>query len=390
MKRLQSRGTRRSASTGVVLVGSVLVSLLSVGPALGAYATATESAHTATVPEAYELSGLVASPSHPNWYWTHSDLWEPTDVYAACDHLTGTALTGCQQVQRARIWALRIDPATHALLEARPFSLADPTWALDPFIAQNNDWEDIALGPPRVDGLGNTRVNLVIAATGDAEANRVLDAGGRDITCDTRRLIELREPDLTDPSVTTWDPWKIFDLRNIVGTSGLRSCNVESLVVGPDAAGRGTAYVVTKTLRKLFARSLDESTGRDPGTPPAPVDSDVEYRPSADYVGNVLDAKGMKITAADSNGASVSVLVPKTAKHPCWILTWPLQDSGLGATLTGSSPTQDVVTCGPQTEGLAYTRDPQDLSVSTRDLLAVADANSSSRSKFSYWYLPDS
>jgi hypothetical protein len=73
-------------------------------------------------------------------------------------------------------------------------------------IAQNNDWGDLAVGPMRTNGDGRQAANLVIAATGDAKVNRVFDAAGNDITCDTRRLIELVEPDLTHPTVTTWSP----------------------------------------------------------------------------------------------------------------------------------------------------------------------------------------
>lgn len=381
--------TRRWASSAIALTVSVLVTLGAVAPAMGAYSSTTESSHQAIVTEAYELSGWVASPHHPNWYWAHSDAWDSTDVYAACADLSGTARSRCQQVQRARLWAFRIDPVTHAVLEARPFSVSDPAWATDPFVAQNNDWEDIALGPPRPDGSGGTRVNLVVGALGDAAGNPVYDASGQDITCATRRLIELREPDLGDPSATTWTPWRIYDLRNIVGTAGLSSCNVETLVVADGADGDPTAFFVTKSLRKLFARSMDEATGRAPGTPPAPIDSDVAHRPAATYLGNVQGAKGIRFMAGTVNDDYVSLLSPRTPKHPCWILTWPRRAGGVGATLTQDEPTKHDVTCTGQTEGLTYTHDPQDPSVSTDDLLAVADNNSSSRSKFLYWFMPD-
>lgn len=384
-----ARPTRRWVRSGLALAVAGLMTLGAVAPAMGAYSSTTESSHQATVTEAYELSGWVASPNHANWYWAHSDVWEPTDVYAACTNLSGAARSGCQQVQRARLWALRIDPVTHAVVEARPFSVADPAWATDPYVAQNNDWEDIALSPPRPDGSGGTRVNLVVGALGDASGNRVYDESGVDITCTTRRLIELREPDLSDPSATTWTPWRIYDLRNIVGTSGLGSCNVETLVVADGADGSPTAFFVTKGLRKLFARSMVESTGRPPGTPPVSAGSDAAYRPAATYLGNVQGAKGLRFMAGTVNDDYVSLLSPKTPKHPCWILTWARRPGGLGAVLTQDTPTKHAVTCTGQTEGLTYTHDPQDPSVSTNDLLAVADNNSSSRSKFLYWFMPD-
>ena len=361
-----------------------------VGSAMGAYSSSTESTHVATVPEAYELSGLVASPTYPNWYWSHSDVWKTTDVFSACTGLFGSARAKCQQVQWARIWALKIHPVTHAVIEARSFSLSNPAWALDPDIAQNNDWEDIALGPARTNSVGVTSVNLILAATGNAEQNRVHDGDGQDITCDTRRLIELREPDLSKPAVTTWTPWKIYDVKNFVGIRRIKACNVESLAVSTDGAGRPTAYLVTKELQRVLARSLDEATGRDPATPRAAADSGLPYRPAVSYVGRVRDAAGLKFTGAATNGAYVSLLVPRSSKRPCQILTWPVLNSGLGATLTGTSPVKNVVTCTPKAEGIAYTRSPEDPAVSTNDLLAISDAQSTSRSKFTYWYLPDS
>jgi len=361
-----------------------------VDAAMGAYSSSTESAHVATVPEAYELSGLVASPTYPNWYWSHSDVWETTDVFSACTGMSGSALAECQQVQRARIWALKIDPVTHAVIKARSFSLSNPAWAVDPDIAQNNDWEDIALGPVRTNSVGVTSVNLILAATGTAEQNRVHDSDGQDITCDTRRLIELTEPDLSNPAVTTWTPWKIYDVKNFVGISRIEVCNVESLAVSTDGAGQPTAYLVTKTLQRVLARSLDEATGRDPETPRAAADSELAYRPAVRFVGRVRDAAGLKFTGAATNGAYVSLLVPRSSKWPCQILTWPVLSSGLGATLTGTSPVKNVVTCTPKAEGIAYTRSSEAAAVSTNDLLAISDAQSSSRSKFTYWYLPDS
>ena len=373
----------RGAGLAVV---AVIAALGPAGVASAVHDSSTETAHASTVREAYELSGLVASPRYENWYWAHSDVWEPADSVGACSDLSGSALTECIQIQRARIWALKVDPVTHAVTESRAFSLSEPAWALDPFIAQNNDWEDISVGPAR---SGSTSGNLVIAATGDSLDNRVMDFSGRDITCDTRRLIELPEPNLADPAVQTWAPWKIYDLKSWVGMGGLSSCNVESLVVSSDEASGPTAYMVSKTLGKLLSRSLAESTGRDPETPRADADSTREYRPSVTYVGALRDAKGLKITAANATDAYVSMLVPKTIKHPCQILTWELRDNELSASLTKTSPVKSAVTCNANAEGLTYTRDAQNASVVTKHLMVIADTQSSTKSKFLYWYLPD-
>lgn len=81
------------------------------------------------------------------------------------------------------------------------------------------------------------------------------------------------------------------------------------MVSGTEAGGP-TAYLVSKTRGKLFARSLAESTGRDPETPRAAPDSTLAYRPSVTYVGTLRETQGLRITAADSNGADVSLLPP--------------------------------------------------------------------------------
>lgn len=382
-----NKSTRRGLVGAVVATAVATLAALSPVPVMGAYSSSTGSAYSATIPEAVELSGLTASPTYPNWYWTHSDVWKSTDAPSACVGLAGADSAGCQQVQRARLWALRIDPVTHAIAETRSFALNEPGWALDPFIAQNNDWEDIAVGPARAnsDG-GGAAPTLVIAATGNALQNRVMDANGQDITCDTRRLIELREPNLSDPAAVTWNPWKIYDVKNIVGIGRVRDCNVESLMVSTDSAGQPTAYMVTKASPKLFTRTLDESTGRSPETPPAAAGSDAPYRPAVSYSGNIRDTSGLKITSADVNGAFVSLLVPKTAKYPGQILSWPIQSVGLGATLTGYSPVKSLVSVNNMAEGLAYTRNPHQPGTMTNHLMAISDAKTS---KFPYYSLPD-
>jgi hypothetical protein len=376
------RGLRAVVGAGVA---TVLAALWPGAPASAEYSSSTQGSYSAKVSEAFELSGLVASPRYPHWYWAHSDVWEPTDTYSACSGRSGTALRECQQTQRTQIWALRIDPVTRQVTDARSFALSSPAWALNPVIAQNNDWEDVALGPPRAGGSRN----LVIGAIGDAANNRVRDAAGRDITCVTRRLIELPEPDLSDPGVTTWTPWKIYDIKNPIGLGNVKSCDFESLLVSADGSGTPTAYIVTKKLRKLFARSLAVSSGRDPDTPPATAGSGAPHQPAVSYVGAVRDGKGLQFTAGDSNGTHASLLVRRTVKHPCQILTWSIPPAGLAAALTGTSPAKNRVDCNNMAEGLAYVRNPADPGVVTQDLMAVSDAGDG-RSRFLYWYYPDS
>lgn len=380
------RPRRRTRVRAVVATGLAFLAVVAgpAGAASATYSSATQSSYTTTVSQAYELSGLVASPQYPNWYWAHSDVWEPTDSYPACSGLSGSALRSCQQVQRTRIWALRIDPVTRSVTAARSFVVSNPAWALDPMIAQNNDWEDIALSPPRAGG----GQNLVLGAIGDAADNRVRDASGRDITCSTRRLIELQEPDLSDPSVTTWTPWKIYDLKNPVGLGKLNKCNLEALLVGQDGTGSATAFLVSKAQRKLYSRSLEVTSGRSPGTAPAPAGSGQPYQAAISYLGEVRDSTGLQFTSADTNGSFVSLMVRKTVKFPCQIFTWPVTSAGLGAILTGTSPVKSRVDCNNMTEGLAYVRGATDPSVVTRNLLAVADAGDN-KSKFAYYYFPD-
>ena len=352
------------------------------GPAQALYTASSQVTSTATVPEAVELSGLVASPTHPGWYWSHSDVWKTTDTPSACAETSGAALDECRQVQRARLWALRIDPETHAVVESRPFDLSTPAWATDPVVAQNNDWEDIALGPRREDGS----TNLLIGAVGNAAQNPVLDSDGVDRTCETRRLLEVPEPDLSDPAVRTWTPRAVFDLANPVGLGRITSCNVETLLVSVNGAGDPTAYLVTRTQRKVLSRSLVESTGRSPDAPVAPVGSGLPHEPSVQYVGNVRDATGLQFTAGDTSGTHVSLVARKTPTTPCQVLTWPLGSTGLGAALTGRTPTKARVGCNHLVEGLSYARSAVDPAVTTDDLLAVSDTHGSSR--FTVWWFP--
>lgn len=367
-----------------VVVGAIAaLALVTVGSAFAAYVATT--AHTTKIaPEARELSGLVSSPTYPNWYWAQSDVWKATDDFSACSGLLASELSRCQQVQRTRLWALRLDPVTHQVLEARGFALSDPQWALDPHLAQNNDWEDLAVGPERTAADGTATRNLIVAATGNAAQNRVRDADGRDITCDTRRLIELPEPDLSDPQAATWTPWKLYDIRSYVGTNKISDCNAESLVVAQDASGTPQAYMVTRTGQAILSRSLDVTTGRDPGQAYVPPGTGTPYDPTVTYLGVVKNATGMTISGADSNGSDVVLSVPQVGTKPCRVLTWQPGSVGVAETLRAVAPTVTRVSC-TRAEGVTYARDSTNPSVPTRDLVIVADSNTTT---VRYWYLP--
>jgi len=249
------------------VVGTWLTAALTVAAVLGLgdspsaeYSSSTQTSSEATVPEALELSGLIASPRYPNWYWAHSDTWRPRDTFSACSKLSGPALVDCQQIQRARLWALKIDPTTHRVTASRSFAVSRPAWALDPQVAQNNDWEDIALGPRRADG----RTNLVIAAIGDSKGNRVRDGDGRDITCESRRMIELREPNLADPAVTTWTPLKIYDIDNFVGLATRTFPEAPKVVrtVAPFVVWLALTALLSALLAVLYRFAKDRTQAR--------------------------------------------------------------------------------------------------------------------------------
>ena len=367
------------------VVGAVLaLALIPVGAALAAY-NATTAHSSKAAPEAVELSGLVASPTYPHWYWAQSDVWKSDDTFSACTGLDNSELSRCQQIQRSRLWALRLDPVTHKVLQVRSFSLADPEWALDPHVAQNNDWEELTAGPVRTDEDGTTTRNLIIAATGDALQNRVVDASGHDITCDTRRLIELAEPDLADPTSATWTPWKIYDIKNYVGMQRITSCNVEALVTAEDPAGTPRGYMITKAGQKILSRSLEVATGRDPDEAFVPPGTGTPYDPTVTYVGLVKGAGKLKFTAAATNGADVTLQVPKTSAASCQVLTWPIGANGLASALMFAEPTLTPITC-TNAEGLTYVPDLGNPAVASQDLMLVGDTGDNPVIR--YWYLP--
>lgn len=380
-------GGRPNRRSSLQLVIALVVSLVLIPGqiALATYSRQSQTVYTSTAaPEATELADLVPSPRYPDWYWSVSDVWKTTDDFAACAYLEQPALNECQQVQRARLWAFKLDPVTHKIVDVRSFAVSDPTWALEPYIAQNNDWEDMTLGPLREQPDGTTAENLIIGATGNARANPVRDDNGADITCSTRRLIEVPEPDLGDPTADVWAPWKIYDIKNVVSKYGAVTCNIESLVQAPDASDGPTAYLVSRSGGKILSRSLDASTGRDPTAPPAVAGSGSSYEPSVTFVGTVAGSSGRLFTGADTNGRDVALVSPGSSKKPCQIFSWTMGESStLATTITSSLPVKDTIACR-STEGVTYTRAPSDPSAFTRDLYTVADLSVGLR----YWFIP--
>ena len=362
----------------------MVVAIVPLQAAFSSYGTDTQTVYTSPLaPEARELSDLVASPTYPNWYWSVSDVWKATDAFAACSGLSGSAKAECQQVQRARLWAFRIDPVTRNLVEARSFAISDPTWALDPYIAQNNDWEDMSLGPVRTAADGSTAAGLIIGAIGNSAANPVLDAKGKNISCHTRRLIELVEPDLDDPAAEVWSPSKIYDVKNFSGTQGISGCNAESLLYAPDAAGQPQAYIVNRSGGQVLSRGLELSTGRDPGVPRAAVGSGSPYEPSGSYVGTVADSSGAQFTAADTNGTDLALVSPASSNKPCELYRWVLDEATLATTITSVSPAKDAIAC-TSTESVTYARNSSNPAEATRDVYTLSDSKTSLR----YWFLP--
>jgi len=361
----------------LIAVAALVGPAVAVAPgAVAAYDASHEYAGTSSLSsakEAIEISGLVASPTHADWYWAESDVWKPTDVFAACSGLSGSDLARCQQVQRARLWAIRLDPSTRQVLEVRSFSIANPAWALDPNLGQPNDWEDIDLGPDR--GSGHT---LVISATGNSLNNPVRDASGKDISCDTRRLIELPEPDLTD---STWTIRRIFDLKNVTSTHRAAACNAESLVVANDRTGTPTGYYITRSGAKVFSRSLADETGRTPDVARAAPGVTVPYAPQATYEGTVAGAAGLALTSADSNGTDLALLKPQVGTTPAAVLTWPLNGQPLVDVLTRTTPTKWTIK-GKGGEALSYASNAS--GGSRQDLFMIADRV---KPPLTYWYL---
>ncbi len=74
----------------VTAVAGVAALFMLTAQAAAAYTSATQTEHTSkAAPEAVELSGLVSSPTYPDWYWSMSDVWKTADAPAACSGLAG-------------------------------------------------------------------------------------------------------------------------------------------------------------------------------------------------------------------------------------------------------------------------------------------------------------
>ena len=64
VRRVRRRGLMRAEILAAV---TIVAAFVPVGSASAAYNSATETTYVAAVPEAYEVSGLVASPRFANW-----------------------------------------------------------------------------------------------------------------------------------------------------------------------------------------------------------------------------------------------------------------------------------------------------------------------------------
>lgn len=251
------------------------------------------------VSEIKEMSGLIASKKYPNWYYAISDVWKTTDSFSACQGLSGTSLTYCIKVQRAKVWALYINPTSHYVTQAKSFTISNQDWAQDRFVALNGDWEDITNGPDRVIN-GTTYQTLLIAATGDSANNKETPSG----SCDSRRFIQLVEPNpATD---TTWAPTTVYDLNATTIQTYDHNCNTEAAFLGSETGpsyvymvSKGANYTVTNadgstTIKQqpssIFKRVLTPSTGRSVvngtiSSTPVPANTT-----DFSYVGPVLNA----------------------------------------------------------------------------------------------------
>jgi hypothetical protein len=143
---------------------------------------------------------------------------------------------------------------------------------------------------------------------------------------------------------------------------------------------------MTRSGGKLLSRSLDASTGRDPGTPVAPPGSEAAYVSAVDYVGVIKASKGAAFTAADAAESAIAMISPGTATKPCQFFTWATAGASFATMVTSTYPVKDAITC-KATEDLAFTRDLGTPSKSTGDLGAVSDT---STRIIRHWYLPAS
>jgi len=139
----------------------------------------------------------------------------------------------------------------------------------------------------------------------------------------------------------------------------------------------------TKTRQRILSRSRAVDTGRDPGQLRVAPGTGTSFDPTVAYVGVVKNASGLQFTSAGSNGTDVALMV-KAGTNPCQVLNWRISPMGLAATVTTDEPTKSLATTScPRAEGIDYVRSPYDWSVSSKDLIVMADSTTTTTK---YWY----
>ncbi len=352
-----------------------------------------------TLTDANELSGVVASPTHAGWYWSIRDVWKqeadpsqglaalpsgaPDAVPSWCpptDTATATGRNRCRRVERASLYAFRLD-ADQNVVEVRQFRIADESMATNPWVAENNDWEDLALGPVRTIG-GTSTPTLLIAGIGDATKNpsKVESPPGsgnwQSVQCTSRRMIELPEPALDDP---TWSPHRIFDLADY--SSNGTNCNSESMVT-TDGPSPKAVWIAKRTVPTIRSRSLDWASGRDPVTNPTPLAAPNPAAPAATVEGNVQGIpSGVTFTGVDlAPGNLMLITSTLDAESRCQAWSFRSPDTSDPVTLLTTStpeplliaPTNNPV-CKGGAEGVAFLRDLTNPSMQRNSFFMIRD-----------------
>lgn len=336
-----------------------------------------------TVTTGNEFSGIVASPNHPGWYWAIRDVWKqeadpsqgigalpegsPDPVPSWCpagDQASATGRNRCRRVERSSLYAIRLD-AAGAVAEVRRVPLTDESWAEQPWRAENNDWEELSLGPTRVLG-GVPTTTLLVGATGDGTKNpsKVESPPGSgtwvSVQCTTRRFIETPEPD--PATATSWLPHRIFDLADY--SSQGTNCNSEA-AVAVDGATPEALWIAKRSVRTIWSRDLSWSAGRDPATQALPTVAPDPAAPAKAVQGSVqgVDA-GPLFTGLAFNGGRAA-LITSTLDAGSSCQAWTFEADGvddLVALLTTVAPAPMVIhpeggVCKGGAEGVTFTRD---------------------------------
>jgi hypothetical protein len=339
-----------------------------------------------------EFSGIIASASHPGWYWAIRDVWkqepdpsrgvaalpagtDPDPVPSWCpaaDQTTATGRNRCRQVERSSLYAIRFDTAG-AVAQVRQVKVANEDWATMPWLLQDNDWEELSVGPTRVVG-GTPTPTMLIDATGDGTKNPAMsfDAGTGtwvNVQCASRRMIEVTEPD--PATATTWAPTRIFDLANYATnatvTSNGTTCNSEA-ALGVDGASPQALWIRKGNTRTIYSRSLDVATGRDPTVDAVPRPAGDPAAPAATIHGTVANVvAGPLFTGATYNGSQVVLITSSldtSTNTTCQ--AWLFQQTGVTdpvALLTTTTSPQAMaikpadVNCKSGAEGVTFQRD---------------------------------